>query len=102
MRRGVHGVSVGRAADQVDTGSLRAQLVQRQAAQQAAPKLDTSTTVRSATATSPRSDPFEDRGEALSAADAHGFQPVARAAPVKFAGQRGQHPAAGRADRMTQ
>ena len=47
-------------------------------------------------------DPFEYGGQPLAAADAHGFQPVAGVAPIQFARQGGQHPAAGRSDRVAQ
>ena len=46
--------------------------------------------------------PFEYGGQALAATDAHGFQPVPGVAQFEFAGQGGQHPAAGRADRMAE
>ena len=36
------------------------------------------------------------------AADTHGFQPVARLAPIQFASQRGEHPPAGGADRVAE
>src|SRR5258706_14635729 len=42
-------------------------------------------------------DPLEHGGQALPAADAHGFQPIAGAAAVQFARQRREHPATGRA-----
>src|SRR5579859_7193886 len=44
------------------------------------------------------SDPVEHGRQALAAADAHRLQAVAGTAPVQFARQRGQHPAAGGAD----
>ena len=47
-------------------------------------------------------DAFEDRGEALATADAHGLQPVAGLAPVQFTRQGGQHASPGGADRVAQ
>src|SRR5262245_37211745 len=43
---------------------------------------------------------FEDRGEPLTAADAHGLQPIARAPPLQLTRHGGEDAHAGRADRM--
>ena len=48
------------------------------------------------------SHPLEHGGQALAAADAHRLQPVAGLAAVHLAQQRGQDPAAGRADRVAE
>src|SRR4051795_2572074 len=48
------------------------------------------------------SDPLEQRGQALPAADAHGLQPEPCTAAVHLPQQRRQDPATGRADRVAQ
>ena len=47
-------------------------------------------------------DALEHGGQALTAADAHGLQAVARAAAAHLAQQRGEDPPAGGADRMAE
>ena len=106
-RRAVGGerpaVGVRRTADRVDANHLGAQLAQRHSAQR---RRDEAGHLDDGETSKRRGhygvDPLENRCESLSAADAHGFQPVAGVAPVQFAGQRRQHPAAGRADRVAQ
>src|SRR3954469_8146959 len=49
-----------------------------------------------------RSDPLEEGGEALAAADAHRLQPVADLPAGHLPGQRGQDPPAGGTHRVTQ
>src|SRR5438128_604343 len=46
--------------------------------------------------------PLEYGGQALPAADAHGFQAIAAAAAVQFPRKCGEHPATSRADRVSE